>query len=220
MKKKIISLLLIVILCISLLPVNDSFAKKKIKLNKKEIEIDVGETFQLVLKNAKAKKVKWSSDDKDVATVNSKGVVKGISDGFATITAEYKGKKYKCEADVTEQNNEINTDSFFVKENNLFYAGLNRFYIVFSDVKIDANKTSFTVKYTAKITQVIGEYPYEVKCRYEYSLCDDDGYVVKSGTFDLPSGYVGDKVKATFDIDYKLKSNTEYELLIKKQKLL
>ena len=69
--------------------------KKKIKLIKKKATMIVKQKLQLKLKNAKAKKVKWSSSNKKVATVK-KGLVKAKKKGKATITAKYKGKKNHC----------------------------------------------------------------------------------------------------------------------------
>lgn len=77
-------------------------AKKKIKLNKKKATMRVGKTLKLKLKNAKAKKVKWKSSNKKVATVSKKGVVKALKKGKVTITAKYKGKKYKCKIKINK----------------------------------------------------------------------------------------------------------------------
>lgn len=73
--------------------------KVKCKLNKKKISIVRGNTYKLKLKKAKAKKVKWKSSKKSVAAV-SKGVVTAVKAGKTTITAKYKGKKYKCKVTV------------------------------------------------------------------------------------------------------------------------
>lgn len=54
-----------------------------------------GKTRILRLKNASGT-VRWTSSNKAVATVTSKGVVKGIKAGSAFIKAYYKGKTYKC----------------------------------------------------------------------------------------------------------------------------
>ena len=67
----------------------------KIKLNHKKKTIRLGQKVTLKLKHAKAKKVKWKSSNKKIATVK-KGVVKGKRKGKVTITAIYKGKKYKA----------------------------------------------------------------------------------------------------------------------------
>lgn len=73
---------------------------KKISISQKSATLKKGKTLKLKLKNAKASKVKWSSSKKNVATVSKKGVVKAKKKGKATITAKYKGKKYKCKITV------------------------------------------------------------------------------------------------------------------------
>lgn len=69
-------------------------------LSKKSVTITKGKTYKLKLKKATAKKVKWSSSKKSVATVSKSGTVKAKKAGKATITAKYKGKKYKCKVTV------------------------------------------------------------------------------------------------------------------------
>lgn len=75
---------------------NEVKTKKKIKLSKKKATMRVNQTLKLKLKNAKAKKVKWSSSKKKIATVSKNGKVRARKTGKTTITATYKGKKYKC----------------------------------------------------------------------------------------------------------------------------
>ncbi|MCR5737230.1 MAG: Ig-like domain-containing protein, partial [Eubacterium sp.] len=75
-------------------------SSKKISLSKKSAKIQKGQKLKLKLKNAKASKVKWTSSRKKVATVSKKGVVKAKKKGKTTITAKYKGKKYRCKITV------------------------------------------------------------------------------------------------------------------------
>ncbi len=75
-------------------PVGVSAAKKP-KLNKKKATIRVGKTVKLKVKNAKGK-VKWSTSNKKVASVNKKGLVKGKKKGKAKITAKVRGRKLTC----------------------------------------------------------------------------------------------------------------------------
>ena len=74
-------------------------AATKIKLNCTKKTIEEGESFKLKISGTK-KKVKWSSLDKRIATVSSKGVVKGIKEGDAKIIAVVSGKKYTCSVKV------------------------------------------------------------------------------------------------------------------------
>src|SRR5690554_2160245 len=68
-----------------------------IKLNMKEIELNINERFDLDIKGPMIlKKVRWSTNNKDIAKVNSFGVVKGVSKGNTTITAQIGDKKLKC----------------------------------------------------------------------------------------------------------------------------
>ncbi len=85
--------------------VKKSVAVKKVALNKKSAKIYVGKTLKLKAaispSNASNKKVTWSSSNKSIATVNSKGVVKGKKAGTATITAKSSnGKKATCKVKV------------------------------------------------------------------------------------------------------------------------
>lgn len=74
-----------------------------LKLNKKSIRINVGQSYKLKVKGKYKGKVKWKSDNKKVATVSSKGVVKGVSKGTAKITAKVAGKTMKCNVNVRKK---------------------------------------------------------------------------------------------------------------------
>ncbi len=66
-----------------------------VKLNKKTLTLEVGKSTTLKISGTTAK-VTWSSSDKAVATVNSKGKVTAKKAGKATITATVSKKKYTC----------------------------------------------------------------------------------------------------------------------------
>ncbi len=63
-----------------------------LKLNKTSVAVSKGGTVTVtptfLPSNTTIKTVKWTSSDKSVATVSSKGVIKGVSDGTAIITCE------------------------------------------------------------------------------------------------------------------------------------
>lgn len=73
------------------------------KLQYKSYKMCMGETLQntLLYNN---KKVKWSTSNKKVATVNSKGKITAKGIGKATITAKVGSKKYTCKVTVVRQN--------------------------------------------------------------------------------------------------------------------
>lgn len=64
-------------------------------LNKKSLTLYRGGTFRLAVQYPTSK-VKWSSSNKSVATVNSTGTVVAKKNGKATITAAMRGKKLRC----------------------------------------------------------------------------------------------------------------------------
>ncbi len=80
---------------------------KKITLSKKSITLEVGETQALKAtvspSNTTNKKVKWSSNDKEIATVTSTGKVIAVGAGRTIITAKTSnGKKAMCKVTVKE----------------------------------------------------------------------------------------------------------------------
>ena len=111
MEKKRISILLLAGLLLMAVLGNavSTQAASKVKLNRKKATITVGKSVTLKVKNAK-KKVKWSTSNKKVATVNKKGKVTGEKAGKATITAKVGRQKYKCKVTVKKKQNEGTTE--------------------------------------------------------------------------------------------------------------
>lgn len=64
-------------------------------INKKSLTIYRGGAFRLTVKYPTSK-VKWSSSNKKVATVNSTGTVVAKKNGKVTITAAMRGRKLRC----------------------------------------------------------------------------------------------------------------------------
>ena len=105
--KKSLVLLLIFAMALSLFPQTAYAAKKKVKLNKKSVIVNVGKTVKIKLKNNK-KKVKWSvtSGKKNVALSKKKktGVtIKGKKAGKAKVQAKVGKKKYVCKVTVKKK---------------------------------------------------------------------------------------------------------------------
>lgn len=94
---KVLVLSLLLTFCYS--PAAESKAAA-IKLNKTSLTLTVGSSSTLKVKGVKAKKVKWSSNKKYVATVTAAGKVKAKATGSATITAKVSKKKLRCKVSV------------------------------------------------------------------------------------------------------------------------
>ena len=76
--KKSLAIMLTLVLAMSMIPTINVSAARKVRLNKTKATIYVGKTVTLKLKNNR-KKIKWSSSNRKVATVTSKGKVKGMN---------------------------------------------------------------------------------------------------------------------------------------------
>ena len=106
--------ILVIAMIITSISINYSFAesKRKLTLNRKKLELKVGSTYKLKVKNYKGK-VRWKSNKKKVATVSKKGKVKAIKTGKATITAFAGKTRMKCVVTVKKKsaipNNNNNT---------------------------------------------------------------------------------------------------------------
>ena len=85
------SILIVLILLLGLTTTAEAAGKTKI--SKKSASVYEGKTVKLSLRNAGGK-VTWTSSDKSIATVSSKGNVAGRKAGTAIITATAKGKSY------------------------------------------------------------------------------------------------------------------------------
>ena len=90
-------MLVCLLLSVIAMPVSANAAK----LNKKNVSINVGKTYTLKAKGTKGK-ITWTSSNKSVATVSSKGVVKAKKKGTAVITAKYGKKKITCKVTVKQ----------------------------------------------------------------------------------------------------------------------
>ena len=98
--KKLVRLgLVLFIFSIIITGVSGEAKKKKVKLSKTKLSVELGKSKKLRLKNAKGK-VKWSSSDKETVVVR-KGKVTGKRLGTAVVTAKAGKKKYNCRVSVT-----------------------------------------------------------------------------------------------------------------------
>lgn len=70
------------------------------------LRLKIGDSYQLAAtvlpENATDKSVIWSSSDSEVASVSDNGLVKGLKEGHATITATCDGISATCDIEVTD----------------------------------------------------------------------------------------------------------------------
>ena len=72
------------------------------KLSSTQVTLFPGKTTALQLKNT-SRKVTWSSSDKKVATVSSKGVVKAVKPGTTIIKAKINDSTYSCKVTINKE---------------------------------------------------------------------------------------------------------------------
>ena len=77
------------------------YAASAVKLNRNKMTVSVDDKQTLKVTGT-SKKITWSSSNKKIASVSSKGVVKALKAGKATITAKVGGKQLKCKVTVYE----------------------------------------------------------------------------------------------------------------------
>ena len=78
--------------------------RKVFSLDKTNMSVCIGNTDQLAATTyPENQTVTWSSSDESVATVSASGVVTGVSEGTATITATYDGCSESCEVTVKKK---------------------------------------------------------------------------------------------------------------------
>lgn len=94
------SLSLAMVIPTTLLPVSPiTVEAATVKINKKSLTLEVGNSHTLKIIGTK-QKVKWASSNKSVATISNKGKVIAKSHGKATITAIVNSKKYTCKVTI------------------------------------------------------------------------------------------------------------------------
>lgn len=133
--KKLVSILLIMVMCIGIIP---NTASAAVKINKKNITLNVGKTATLKITGTKGK-VAWTSSKKSIATVSGNGKVTAKKEGQATITAKVDSKKYTCKVKVEEE--EVTVTSY----NEFTFDGFSD-YLSKLDIKVIENDYSTTYK--------------------------------------------------------------------------
>ena len=102
MKRKNL-LLLVMLFTFALVGLGDITVKAAgvVKLNKKNVVLDIGKTYQLRMKNT-TDQVKWKSFDKKVVKVSKKGKLTPVAVGSTKVTATVNNKRYTCKVAVLD----------------------------------------------------------------------------------------------------------------------
>ena len=88
-------------------------------LNKTSITIYTGKSYQLKL-NGTQQKITWSSSNKSIATVNSKGKITAKKVGTTYVKAKVQGKVYSCKINI------IKDVTYSIKKDNNLNKVINR----------------------------------------------------------------------------------------------
>lgn len=102
---------------------------KTIISKKKEIELKVGGKrvnldFLVGGKNI-TKGVRWKSEDRSIVKISKKGVMKGLKEGRAKVTAKYKGKQYQIQVRVKSDNSNAGITAQQIGYNKISINGTN-----------------------------------------------------------------------------------------------
>lgn len=93
------------------------------KLSRSSATIQVGKTYTLKLTNTSGT-VKWTTNNKNIATVNSFGKITAKKEGSCSIFAKYNGKSYRCK--ITVKNPfKLNTTSLTLTKGKKQYVKCN-----------------------------------------------------------------------------------------------
>ena len=95
-KKRSVILMCCLLVSILIMPVSVNAAAK---LNQKSITLNVGKTYILKASGTRGK-ITWTSSNRSVASVTSRGIVKAVKKGTATITVRSGSKKMICKVTV------------------------------------------------------------------------------------------------------------------------
>lgn len=116
MKRKLMSVVMMLLLLVALVAPGKVSAASKPKLSKAKAMMEVDSKLTLKLGDIAATDVKWSSSDRKVAIVSSKGVITAKAEGTATIKAKYNSKTYSCKVTVVDSNKKENKIETYLKD--------------------------------------------------------------------------------------------------------
>lgn len=102
--RKFLSVFLALVILVNFTPSATQSALAKGKLNTESVTLKIGQTKKLKVTGIQ-KKITWSSNNKSVASVSQKGIVKAKKAGFAKIYAEAGNHIFTCTVTVKKATN-------------------------------------------------------------------------------------------------------------------
>ena len=124
---------------------------KDASLSAKSLRLQMNGTQQLKVTGTKGK-VSWSSANKGVATVSSKGVVKGVKPGTTEIRAKVASSTYKCKVTVLPADVKAAQIAFYTVGGGDFICGESTAQVDFS---MEANASNVTAQILDAADQVV-----------------------------------------------------------------
>lgn len=109
-KKHMILPVLVLLVIASLLYQNSIHAKPRIRLDRSRLSMTAGESRKLKLSGISSKnqkRVTWESSAPGISSVSKKGKVNAKKAGNATVTASFKGIKYRCRVQVDSDSDAV-----------------------------------------------------------------------------------------------------------------
>jgi len=187
---------------------NSNTEVTRVRLNKRSITISKSETTTIkttvLPSNATDKNITWSTSNRSVATVDSKGKVTGISEGTATITATANnGKKATCTISVkaeqasggssgsnTNLNEKVNLSDIVVRQRLKIIGGS-----IVSYNKDGSEMETIPDNWTIKISSIVGDKLYLTRGGYiQYNKLPNSVYLTKVKA-ELADIRIGDTLK-------------------------
>ena len=181
--------------------------KKSPAISAKKKTVYYKGTATLKLKNYKGK-VKWSTSNKKIAKVSSKGVVTGVAIGKCTITATAGKKKYKCTVTVKDRNVAAST-SFKVTGGGYFVKGESTATVSVKPKKYNVAKATVTIENAAGDTvykKTLKKLTKNRKYTFTWNGKNTKGKYVSSGSYRVKVK-IGSKVSYSSYLTFNAKND-------------
>ena len=185
----------------------EAASKKSPSISAKKKTVYYKSKVTLKINNYKGK-VKWSTSNKKVATVNSKGEVTGVALGECTIKAKTSNKTFKCTVTVKDRNVsssvgiKVNGGGYFVK-------GESTAKVTVKPKKYNAAKATVVIK-NASGTTVYKKTLTKLEKNKSYSFDWDGkntkGKYVSTGTYSVKVK-IGEKTSSSSAIKFYAKND-------------